>query len=142
LRSAIDTNVISEIWSAQSRHKEAKSLLSDALSRGAPLICGIVYAELLAHPLVKLAVMESFLEAVGIEVDSSMDRAVWREAGIRYRANAERRRKAKAAAHRKSLADFIVGAHALMRADRLITFNGSDFRTDFPELRIAPDPAQ
>jgi hypothetical protein len=142
LRSAIDTNIISEIWSAQSRHKEAKSLLSDALSRGAPLICGIVYAELLAHPLVKPAVTESFLEAAGIEVDSSMDRAVWREAGIRYRAYSERRRRAKTAEHRQRLADFVVGAHALLRADRLITFNGSDFRSNFPELRIVPAPAQ
>jgi predicted nucleic acid-binding protein len=121
---------------------EAKSLLSDALSRGATLVCGIVYAELLSQPFVKPAITESFLEAAGIEVDCSMDHAVWREAGIRYRAYSERRRKAKAAEHRRRLADFIVGAHALLRADRLITFNGSDFRNDFPELRIAPDPAQ
>lgn len=142
MRSAIDTNIISEIWTAQSRHKEAKSLLSDALSRGAPLICGIVYAELLAHPLVKPPVTESFLEAAGIEVDSSMDQAVWREAGIRYRAYSERRRKARTAEHRQRMADFVVGAHALLRADRLLTFNGSDFKNDFPELRIAPDSGQ
>lgn len=142
MRSAIDTNVISAIWTAQPEQHEAKLLLTEANSRGALVVCGIVYAELLAHPLVKPAVTDSFLETVGIELDCAFDKTVWREAGIRYRAYAERRRKAKAAEHRKSLSDFIVGAHALMRADRLITFNGSDFRNDFPELRIPPDPAQ
>jgi hypothetical protein len=142
LRSAIDTNIISAIWTAQPEQHEAKLLLTEANSRGALVVCGVVYAELLAHPQVKPAVTDSFLETVGIELDCPLDKAVWHEAGIRYRAYAERRRKAKAPEHRKSLADFIVGAHALLRADRLITFNGSDFRNDFPELRIAPDPGQ
>jgi hypothetical protein len=142
LKSSIDTNVISAIWTAQPEQHEAKLLLTEAHERGALVVCGIVYAELLAHPLVKTAVTESFLEATGIELDCSMDKAVWREAGIRYRAYSERRRRAKAAGHRKHVADFVIGAHALLRADRLITFNGSDFRSDFPELRIAPDPGQ
>jgi predicted nucleic acid-binding protein len=142
LRSAVDTNVISAIWTAQPEQHEAKLLLSESHTRGVVVICGIVYAELLAHPLVKPSLTESFLDAIGIEIDYSLDKAVWREAGIRYRAYSERRRQAKAAGHRKHVADFVIGTHALLRADRLITFNGSDFRSDFPELRIAPDPAQ
>jgi predicted nucleic acid-binding protein len=39
---------------------------------------------------------------------------------------------------RRLLADFVIGAHALLRADRLVTFNGADFRSDFPELKIFP----
>jgi predicted nucleic acid-binding protein len=138
LKSAVDTNVISALWTAQPEQHEAKLLLTEAHAHGIVTICGVVYAELLAHPLVKPSVTESFFETVGIEVDYSLDRAVWQEAGIRYRAYSDRRRLAKAAGHRKHVADFVIGAHALLRADRLITFNGSDFRNDFPELRIAP----
>lgn len=138
MRSAVDTNVISAIWTAQPEEREARLLLTEGRARGVVVICGIVYAELLAHPLVKPSVTESFIEAAGIEVDSSLDKAVWQEAGIRYRSYSERRRRAKAAGRRKHVADFVIGAHALLRADRLITFNGSDFRGDFPELRLAP----
>jgi len=139
LRSSIDTNVISAIWTAQSNHLEAKSLLTGARGRGALVICGVVYAELLAHPFVEPATTETFLTKMGIEVDCGMDQAVWREAGVRYRAHSERRRLAKAGAHRRRVADFVIGAHALLRADCLITFNASDFRHDFPELLIAPE---
>ncbi len=139
MRSSIDTNVISAIWTAQSNHLEAKTLLTGARDRGALVICGIVYAELLAHPFVEPATTETFLRKSAIEVDCSMDQAVWREAGVRYRAHAERRRRAKAGTHRRRVADFVIGAHALLRADCLITFNGSDFRHDFPELLLAPE---
>jgi predicted nucleic acid-binding protein len=139
LRSAIDTNIISTIWSAQSGHMEAKSLLSEALDRGALVICGVVYAELLAHPTVTPEITEAFLREAKNEVDCEMNKAVWHDAGIRYRSHSVRRRQSKALLHRRRIADFIIGAHALLRADRLITFNGSDFRSDFPELRIAPE---
>jgi predicted nucleic acid-binding protein len=111
------------------------------MDRGAVVICGIVYAELLAHPIMDPETTEAFLREANIEVDSAMDRTIWREAGLLYRAHSERRRRAKADAHRRRMADFVIGAHALLRADRLITFNGSDFRRDFPELRIAPEPS-
>ena len=84
---------------------------------------------------------KGFLTQTRIEVDDAMNRAIWREAGDRFRRYADRRKKAGANPHRRLVADFVIDAHGLLNADRLITFNGADFRLDFPELRIAPDPA-
>jgi predicted nucleic acid-binding protein len=139
LRSAIDTSIISAIWTDQPGTEIADTLLDEARERGALVICGIVYAELLAHPKVDAIFTERFFLLARIEVDYAMDKAVWHEAGMRYREHSERRRRAKAGSHRRLIADFVIGAHALLRADRLITFNGADFRRDFPELSIAPD---
>jgi predicted nucleic acid-binding protein len=139
LRSSIDTNILSAIWTDQPGTEIADSLLDRARARGGLLICGIVYAELLAHPKVNVDFIERFFESSGIEVDCAMDKAVWHEAGIRYRKHSERRRRAKQGPHRRLIADFVIGAHALLRADRLITFNGIDFRRDFPELAVVPE---
>jgi len=34
------------------------------------------------------------------------------------------------------LVDFVVAAHALLRADRLMTLDASRYRQDFPKLHI------
>jgi predicted nucleic acid-binding protein len=53
-------------------------------------------------------------------------RDIWHEAGL----------------PRRLLTDFVIGVHALRRADRLITFDAGGYRRDFPELQIAPGRAQ
>src|SRR5207248_6975021 len=95
LKSAVDTSVISAIWTAQPNLAEAKTLLTSALEHGALIVCGIVYAELLAHPRTDPALAEMFLADVGIQIDSAMSQAVWHEAGLRYRKYSERRRQSK-----------------------------------------------
>ena len=142
MKSAVDTNMISAIWTAQPNHVEAKTLLGESLKRGRLVISGIVYAELLAHPLMTSRGLDAFLEATGVELEHNLNKTVWQEAGIRFRNYAERRRRARQEWPRRLMADFVIGAHALLLADRLITFNGADFRRDFPELLIAPEPLQ
>jgi predicted nucleic acid-binding protein len=139
LTSAVDTSVISAIWTDQPGTEMADALLDESRRHGVLMISGIVFAELLAHPGTNAGFAEDFFEKAGIDIDYTTDRAIWREAGLRYRAYGVRRRKAKHASPCRMLADFVIGAHALLRADRLITFNGADFRRDFPELRIAPE---
>jgi hypothetical protein len=34
------------------------------------------------------------------------------------------------------LPDFIIAAHALLRADRLLTLDPTRYRQDFPKLRV------
>ena len=68
-----------------------------------------------------------------------MGREVWAEAG---RANADyhaRRRVGGFSKPRPVLPDFLVGAHALHRADSLYTENVGDF-SDFPALTVIEAP--
>ena len=143
MKSAVDTNVIvSLVGDELSGALAAENILEQARTTGALVICGAVYCELLAHPRMTLAILEKFLADTGIEPEFDTGRKIWQEAGARYARYATRRRKAKAGSVRRLLADFIVGAHALVHADRLITFDAADFRRDFPELLIAPGKAQ
>jgi predicted nucleic acid-binding protein len=139
LKSALDTNVIiSLIGDEPAGALAAEEILEDARLTGALVICGAVYSELFAHPRLTPAILTQFLKDAGIEPEFDTGRQIWHEAGLRYSRYSTRRRKAKAGSPRRLLADFVIGAHALLQADRLVTFDGADFRRDFPELQIAP----
>ena len=137
MRSAIDTNVISALWSGGRDSANAEKLLMRSHSRGGLVICGIVYAELTAHPGVTEGFVDGFLHDAGITVDTGLNIDIWREAGVRFARYSSRRLKAKAGAPRRLLADFVIGSHALLSAECLITFNTADFKLDFPELALA-----
>jgi predicted nucleic acid-binding protein len=53
-----------------------------------------------------------------------------------FAAYAKRRRRSRAGSPKRMMIDFMVAAHALLRADRLMTLDASRYRRDFPMLRI------
>jgi predicted nucleic acid-binding protein len=105
------------------------------------VIAAPVYAELLAYPYATLEFLERFLDGAAIEVDFELKPEVWRESGRRFARFASRRRRAKAGHPQRLLADFIIGAHALLHADRLLTLDVVRYRRDFPELRLITIPS-
>jgi predicted nucleic acid-binding protein len=140
MRTSVDTNILSALWSNESSVPAVLRMLTEAKRSGAVVICGVVYAELMAHPNATESLLNNFLEKTGISVDFSFDKAVWVEAGRRFAAYADRRRKANVPGAKRFLADFLVGAHALLQADRLLTLDTDRFRLDFPELRLLVEP--
>jgi predicted nucleic acid-binding protein len=88
------------------------------------------------------AILMQFLGETGIEPEFDTGPRIRREVGMRYARYSARRRRAKAGAPRRLLADFIIGAHAPLHADRLITFDDANYKRDFPELKITPDRTQ
>jgi hypothetical protein len=134
--TAVDTNVISAIWADEPNAASAESLLRDAWALGPLVLCPIVYSELLCHPAIQPSGAEQLLADADMRIDFDVDQTVWREAGIRFRSYLKRR--LHDAGHRRFMADFLVGAHALRSADRLISFNAADFKRDFPELTVLP----
>jgi predicted nucleic acid-binding protein len=143
LKSALDTNVIVYlVGNEPSSAMAAREILKEARRSGALVICGVVYSELLAHPKMTPLALTQFLSETGIDAEFDTGRDIWHEAGLRYSRYSTRRRKSKAGSPRRLLADFVIGVHALLRADRLITFDARGYRRDFPELQIAPPRAQ
>ena len=136
MRTAIDTNAISALWSGEPLASAISNLLDEAASAGGLVICGAVYAELRAHPRASREFVDKFLASTSITIDYSMDAATWEQAASRFARYVVRRRASHSRTpHAKRLlADFIIGAHALTRADRLLTLDTSRYARDFADL--------
>ena len=134
MRTAIDTNVLSALWSGEPSAQGIAQRLGAAKSEGGLVISPVVYAELLAHPKATEAFLADFLETTRIAIDFSLSKAVWLEAGRRFARYAHRRRASTNEGPKRLLADFVIGAHALTEADRLMTLDPLRYEKDFPEL--------
>jgi predicted nucleic acid-binding protein len=137
MRSAVDTNVLSAIWDQEPNAAQLSQLLDQSLRAGSVAICGVVYAETLAHPRATESFVREFLRDTGIVVDFDLDEEVWLAAGRGFARYAERRRRSVAKQQpRRILADFLIGAHAMLTADRLITLDRARYQRDFPQLKL------
>ena len=135
--TAIDSNVLIGLWSPdESLNHEAESALQTAMEQGPLVIAAPVYVELRAVPGRDEAVVDSFLARTGIAVDWRLEERIWREAA---RANNEyvARRRKNFKLSRRIAADFVIGAHAMIRGYSLLTFDKRTFRSTFPDLVLA-----
>jgi hypothetical protein len=136
VRTAIDTNAISALWSVEPLVAQISAKLADAHRAGGLTIAAPVYAELLAYRGMTGDRLNEFLSTTGVFVDFRMEEEVWRLAGRRFAKHAARRRAARSGQPRRLVADFVIGAHALLHADQLLTLDVSIYKQDFPELKI------
>jgi predicted nucleic acid-binding protein len=136
LRTALDTNVISALWSGESAAQQLDWVLFQARAEGGLVICAPVYCELLAHPLATRRFVEGFLRETGIVVDYLLDEPIWQQAAASFAAYAERRRRSKSGTPKRLLVDFVIGAHALSSADRLMTLEATRYQLAFPSLKL------
>ena len=136
MRTAIDANVFSAIWSAEASAERVVAQLSVLQGEGALLISPFVFAELLAYPGATEAFVRRFLDTTGVRIDIRLEETMWTEAGNRFARYAARRRKTTGQSPRRLLADFLIGAHALVQAERLLTLDPKVYQQDFPELQL------
>lgn len=136
MRTAIDSNVISAIWSGESTGREMVTKMGLAAEQGALLVCSAVFAELLAYPGATPEFVDRFLATTGIAVDYHLEPTVWLEAGIRFARYAIRRRQSSVSGPRRILADYLIGSHALIQADCLMTLDPRVYQLDYPEIRL------
>jgi predicted nucleic acid-binding protein len=136
LRTAIDTNVLSALWSNEHSAANLPQHLGERKNEGALLIAPVVYAELLAYPGATESYVDGFLSDTGITVDFQIEGAVWVDAGRRFARYAAQRRKSGFGEPKRLLADFLIGSHALLQADRLMTLDANRYRQYFPELKL------
>jgi len=131
--TAVDTNVLIDVLTGDRRHGERSAdALSDAGIAGRLVACDIVWAELTSwYP--DHAAVEDALETLGVSFDpmSRESAAAAGRAWAGYRAGGGPRERL--------VADFLIGAHAGVQADRLLTRDRGFFRRYFGELTIV-DP--
>ncbi len=137
MTTAIDSNILVALWDADDTlHRSARQLLEEASETGQLVINGLVYAELLAAPGRSEEFLDRFCEETGIRIEWELKEQVCREAGNAYQKYAERRRKQGTNGPRRILADFLIGAHALVNGYKLLTLDGRMYRASFPKLRV------
>jgi predicted nucleic acid-binding protein len=133
---AVDTNVLVALWNPDDfLNTAARTALDAGVARGELVICGPVYAELIAFPTRSESFLDEFLADTGIRVDWDVSESIWRLAGRAYKQYSVRRRR-QGDSPRRILADFLIGAHALHNRMELLTFDSRLYRFAFPQLRI------
>jgi predicted nucleic acid-binding protein len=112
--------------------------LAKAADEGSLAISAFTHAECHACPGATEDFIREFLATGGIDVDSRLPDEIWPLTWDRFANYAKRRRKTAKDQPRRLLADFLIGAHAQFRADRLMTMDRAFFERNFPELRLYP----
>jgi predicted nucleic acid-binding protein len=138
MRTALDTNILSAVWSGEPSAAAIAAQLSKARAQGALVVSAPVFVELAAIPLVNVSVqlVEKLLGEMAITVDFDLEEGVWRLAATRFAAYAIRRRRSRGGSPKRLLVDFLIASHALLQADRLMTLDANRYGVDFPNLRL------
>lgn len=161
VKAAVDTNILFDLLAGDAAAAAAAAqLLTAAIGSGPTVICPVVYAELAAG-FERQQELEDFLRDLGLQFEAFSTQALYRAAEA-WRAYARRRSPGvqcprcgqRSAVQCSScqhpivwrqhiIADFLVGGHAVVQADLLITRDPGYYRTYFPDLRLeVPTPAR
>jgi predicted nucleic acid-binding protein len=138
VRTAVDSNVIVAPWSREPAASSMAAMLRDARAAGPLVVAAPVWAELHAAPGATEEFVARFLTDTGIETDLDLGEVVRRRAAMAYATYSTRRRASAGGEPKRLLIDFLVGAHAQARADRLLTLDPQRYRSAFGDLRIEP----
>jgi predicted nucleic acid-binding protein len=136
MRTALDTNILSLFWSQSSSAATISAELSAARVEGSLVVSAPVFVELAAIPNGTPLRVAELLEEMGVEVEFNLAEDVWQLAATSFSAYAARRRGSGGGSPKRLPSDFVIGSHALLQADRLMTRDADRYKLDFPKLRL------
>lgn len=132
---AVDTSVLVDYIGDGPAAQAAEEALRAALSSGPVVACEVVVSEVVAGLGHSDVVMDT-LEAIGIGFAPLELRAAVRAGEMQRRYKDRLRRGAAARAQQRTIPDFLIGAHALLQCQGLITRDAGFFRDYFKGLKV------
>jgi predicted nucleic acid-binding protein len=128
--TAVDSNILLDLLTGGAEHgPRSAAVLRQAAADGALVASTAVWAEVIGAYADPGSVV-SRLDRLGVELVPD-DRQVATEAGRVYRAY-----RTAGGTLRRILPDFLIGAHAQVHADRLLTRDRGFYRSHFGRLTI------
>lgn len=128
--TAVDTNILLDVFLPDKKFASGSSkLLKLAYDEGALVICDIVYAELVPQ-FEKRSMLDSTLSTISVSL-LSIDKDVAFLAGERWKVYRKSGGKRK-----RIITDFLIGAHAMIKAERFLTRDRGFYKSYFPDIRI------
>lgn len=133
--TAIDTNVLLDVFSGDSTFgPRSRDSVEQCIAEGSLIACEIVWAEVSAYfPSSDDAA--AALDRLGV-LFSAFDQPAALRAGAAWRAYRNR-----GGLRTRVVPDFLIGAHALSQANRLLTRDARFHRSYFQSLRVL-DPSE
>ena len=132
--TAVDSNILIDVLGADPRFGPgSRSMLRQSLLEGAVIACEVVWAEVVAA-FPDVDATESALMRLSLTF-SPLDHQAATRAGIAWRGYRQ-----AGGLRERLVTDFLVGAHALEQADRLLTRDRGFHRAAFEGLTII-DPS-
>lgn len=132
--TAVDTNVLLDVFGGDPTFgPSSKGMMDVCIAEGSLVACDAVWAELAAYFPSSRDASEQ-MDELGVAFHP-LERAAALAAGNAWRAYRHR-----GGPRTRLVADFLVGAHALTQADRLLTRDARFHRTYFSRLKVL-DPA-
>ncbi len=132
--TAVDTNVLLDVFGSDPVFGPASAnAVRAALREGRLVACEVVWAEV-AGSFASAAAVQDVFDRLNLEFSPlSVETAL--EAGAAWRAY-----RARGGTRSRVIVDFLIGAHALLQADRLLTRDRGFYRSYFKRLTIM-DPS-
>lgn len=135
--TSVDTNIIVALWDEnQGAHLKAREALDAVLLQNGLVVAAPVYAELLGRPYRSGRMLDRFFSDAHILIDWEISERVWRMAGEASQAHGIRRRVSQGGEARRTIADFVIGAHALANGHSLLTLDRRFYERNFPGLIV------
>ena len=132
---AIDSSVLIDLLGEDARADAAESCVRQALTGGPVVLCDIVVSEITAGLGHGADIMDA-VEDMGMRYLPVEQRAAIRAGEMQRRYNERLQTQGEGGAGPRTVPDFIVGAHALLQCNALITRDAGFFRDYFKGLKV------
>ena len=120
---SVDSSVLVELLSNAEHADAAEAALRDALAQGPVVVCDVVVAEICSS-------LRDGDQAMQVLEDMVEQKSAVRAGEM------QRRYRARGGVRQRTVPDFIVGAHALLQCNALITRDTGFFRDYFKGLKV------